>query len=123
MKRLAAITVLLATLLFSVLHSGFWGGFAHAAHGSMGEAADCMMGACPSDGAAGAGDCVAHCLAAAASEGNVVPPLAAAFVLLATALIGYAFTRPAAGSLARRGDDFIGRFILHQRLSTIVLRN
>lgn len=123
MRRLVAITILLATLSFSVLHSGFWGGFAHAAHGSMGAAADCMMAACPSDGAANSGDCVTHCLAAAASEGDVVPPIAAAFVLIALTLIACALARPVAVALRRLGDDFIGRLLLHQRLSTIVLRN
>lgn len=123
MKRLAATVILFSTLLFSAMHSGAIGGFAHAMHGSMDAAADCMMASCPTDGATSSGDCVAHCIAAAASERNVVPPFAVSFVLAFVAFLALSVVRPLAAAASASCDRTIATLLLHQRLSTVVLRN
>ncbi|HTM68718.1 MAG TPA: hypothetical protein VL426_05460 [Candidatus Binatia bacterium] len=121
-RRILATTLIVSALLFSVFHAGLWGGFAHAAHGSMGAAADCMSAGCPSESPSDSTDCASHCLAAAGTERDVVPPLAAFFVLLTATLVVYG-TKRAAEFVAERREEWAGKFMVHQRLATIVLRN
>lgn len=125
MKRIFAAICIASFLAFGVLYAGMAGAFGHVAHGSMAAALDCQAASCPATSGPAAPDpvaCMAHCLNAAGIERAAAWPILANLLLLAAVLVAYSIPRPAAAGLADRGD-FIGKFWLHQRLATVILRN
>ena len=123
MKRIAVVAIMLSTMLFGVLRVAAMGDYGHAMHGSMGAAADCMMSSCDAETATNRFDCVEHCLASAVTENGPAPLVVFYVLLVLAALVALARNRPVTGSFSAFRDQHIGTLLLHQQLSTVVLRN
>lgn len=123
-RKLAATVIVLATLLLGVRFTAVGAGDGHDMHGAMAGAENCVMASCPADGVATeAANCLEHCIAAAAAGRNVVPAFVFSGFLLLAALVAYGLARTARALPLAHRDERIGTFLLHQQLSTIVLRN
>lgn len=123
MKSFVAFIIASSILISALSIGGMAGGFGHSMSGTMGEA--CSKASCPSAGdSMQVVDCVDHCLAAFTSV-SPSAPFVVLMVLFAAVLL--------VASLGRREDfrpdavaaleEFIGKLLLRQRLSTVVLRN
>lgn len=126
MKRLIAALILSSFLAFGALHAAMGAGFAHAAHGSMGQGFSCMVASCPAteSGQMPVVDCLTHCLSAASSQPSSSPILPLLFaVALALFVVARGLLLPIIEDRVRQFTDAIGLLLLRQRLATVVLRN
>ncbi|MBI4457930.1 hypothetical protein HY633_03130 [Candidatus Uhrbacteria bacterium] len=126
MKRFIAVILLSLFLAFGALFAAMSAGFVHSAHGSMAAAPSCMTAFCPAsenDGPTAAMDCFSHCLSAAVKEFPASPVLPALFFIVLLLMVSGRSLSTVFEDNVRRFSDIIGRLLLRQRLSTVVLRN
>jgi hypothetical protein len=129
MRRLLASSLIITVLLFVITLAGM-AVFGMQANMDMGSQA-CTGATCAPMTDAGrtndmAGlDCINHCLAAAVVPMINTPPLVIAFalVLFAVLIFGRTTVEIGAREFFLRRREGIGKHLLHQNLSTIVLRN
>ena len=122
MKSFESVLIAAAVLISSLSIGGMMGGFGHSMQGTMDG--DCGLYSCPVSGnGMQVAECVGHCLGVATTASTASSlGMVLAFVV-AVLLAGSTGGRSAPTRSFARLDAFIGKFLLHQRLSTVVLRN
>lgn len=123
MKSFVALIIASSILVSALSIGGMAGGFGHSMGGAMDEA--CSQASCPSaSDSMGVVDCVEHCLAAFTSVSPSAPFVVLTALFAAVLLLSSTGRRGDAGlDLVAALEGFIGKLLLRQRLSTIVLRN